>query len=181
MKKLTSLIIILLIGLMFTGCPQGSVTWKTIKTVRVMLFSFDKNGIYPYLEDFNKNELGISVYADSLSETVEYAQSFSFGNKAFAMEDPNKIYYTNNIDSLNFITLYDFDADHLAGSNINDILLFLDGMGKTHEVEISSLSDVTHFFKFSAIPQNDSLQFEITGRITGENNFSEKTELVILD
>jgi len=54
-------------------------------------------------------------------------------------------------------------------------------MGKTHEVEISSLSDVTHFFKFSAIPQNDSLQFEITGRITGENNFSKKTKLVILN
>jgi len=180
MKKLISLTIILLIGLIFTGCPQGSDTWKTIITVRVMLFSFDKNGIYPYLENFNKNELGISVYADSLSETTEYAQSFSFGNKAFAMVYPTEIYYTNTIDSLNFITLYDFDADHPAGSNINDILLFL-GMGKTHEVEISSLSDVTHFFKFSVIPQNDSLQFEITGRITGEYNFSEKTELVILN
>jgi hypothetical protein len=181
MKKLISLTIILLIGLIFTGCPQGSVTRKTIKTVRVMLFSFDKNGIYPYLEKFNKNELGISVYADSLSETVEYAQSFSFGNKAFAMEDPNEIYYTNTIDLLNFITLYDFDADHPAGSNINDILLFLDGMGKTREVEIGSLSDVSHFFKFSAIPQNDSMQFEISGRITGEHKFSEKTELVILN
>ncbi len=146
-----------------------------------MLFSFDKNGIYPYIEEFNKNELGISVYADSLSETIEYAQSFSFGNKVFAMENPNEIYYTNTIDSLNIITLYDFDTDHLKGSNINDMLLFLDGMGKTHKVEISSLSDVTHIFKLSAIPQNDSLQFEITGRITGENNFSEKTELVILN
>jgi hypothetical protein len=180
MKKLISLIIVLLTGLMFTGCPQGSVTWKTIKSVRVMLFSFDGNGIYPYLEKFNKNELGILVNADSLSETVEYAQSISFGNMAFAMKNPNEIYYTNTIDSLNFITLYDFDAQHPAGSNINDILLFLDYMGKTREVEISSLSDVTHYFKFSAVPQNDSLQFEITGRITGENNFSEKTELVIL-
>ena len=72
MKKLISLTIILLIGLIFTGCPQGSVTWKTIKTVSIKLLSFDRNGIYPYLEDFNKNELGISVYADSLSETVEY-------------------------------------------------------------------------------------------------------------
>jgi hypothetical protein len=181
MKKLISLIILLLTGLIFTGCPPGSVTWKTIKTVRVKLFSFDKNGIYPYLEDFTKNELGISVYADSLSETVEYAQSFSFGNKAFAMENPNKIYYTNTIDSLNIITLYDFDADHLAGSNVNDILLFLDGMGKIHKVEIKSLSDVSHFFKFSTFPQNDSLQFEITGRITEEGKFIKRTELVILN
>ncbi len=97
------------------------------------------------------------------------------------MEDPNEIYYTNTIDSLNFITLYYFDSQHPAGSNINDILLFLDGMGKTREVEISSLSDIAHFFKFSVIPQNDSLQFEISGRITGEHNFSEKTELVILN
>lgn len=97
------------------------------------------------------------------------------------MKNPNEIYYTNTIDSLNFITLYDFDADHPAGSNINDILLFLDGMGKTREVDISSLSDIAHFLKFSVVPQSDSLQFEITGRITGEHNFSEKTELVILN
>lgn len=181
MKKLFSLLIIFLIGFILSGCPGTSVTYYTIISVKVLLFSFDKNGIYPYLEKFNMNELGIAVYADSLSETTEYAQALSVGNKAFAMENPNKVVYTNTIDSLNIITLYDFDAGHQTNSNVNDILLSLDYMGNTKKVDINSLSDIDIHLKFSAIPQNDTIQFQVSGRITGERNFIKKTELVVFN
>lgn len=180
MKKLTSLIILFFLGCIFSSCPrESSKTYKTIKTVRVLLFSFDKNGIYPHLDDFNKNELGIGIFPNSVSERVEVAQSFSLGNEVYAMADPHQIIYTNAIESLNLITLYDFDTNHPAGSNVNDILLNLDPMGKTSEININSLSTIELFLKIASIPQNDSLQFQITGRITDEGDFTAKTELVI--
>lgn len=97
------------------------------------------------------------------------------------MENPNTEVYTNAIDSLSFVTIYNFDENHPAGSKINDILLLLDYMGNTSKVEINRLTAVDHHFKFAEIPQNDSLQFEITGNITSEGRFTQKTDLVILD
>lgn len=181
MKKILSVIFLFLIGCFLSSCPNRSTTWLTIKSVRVLLFSFDQHKIYPYLESFNKNELGISVYADSLAKRVEFAQLISLGKQLYAMENPNQFIETNSIDSLNFSTIFDFDSNHPAGSNINDILLQLDYMGKTKEVEISSLSAFEHHFKFEAVPQNDSIQFEVTGRITGEGKFELQTDLVILE
>jgi hypothetical protein len=181
MKKLLSVISLFLIGCFLSSCPNRTTTWITIKSARIELFSFDQNGIWPYLASFDRNELGISVYADSLAERVEFAQSISFGKQLYAMENPNQIIETNSIDSLNFITIFDFDSNHPAGSNINDILLQLDYMGKTKEVEISSLSAFDHHFKFAMVPQNDSLQFEVTGIITEVGKFELQTVLVILD
>jgi len=180
MKKLIRIAIIFSIAFILSGCPpEISTTYITIKTARVLLFSFDKNGNYPYLEEFNKNELGIGVVTDSVSEYVDFAQTVSFGNNVFA-SNPNTITYTNAIDSLNIFTLYNFDTNHPAGSNINDILLHLDPMGKTDLIEISELSTTTLFLKFGIIPDNDSLQFKITGRITDIGKFIAKTELVVL-
>jgi len=181
MKKLLSVIFLFLIGCFLSSCPNQTTTWVTIKSARTQFFSFDQNGIWPYLESFNKNELGISVYADSLAERIEFVQSLSFGKQLYAMENPNQIIETNSIDSLNFTTIFDFDSKHPAGSNINDILLLLGYMGKTKEVEISSLSAFDHHFKFAVVPQNDSLQFEVTGRITQVGIFELQTALVILD
>lgn len=182
MRKLFSVIFLLLIGCFFSSCPGNrSTTWVTIETARVLLFSFDVNGIYPYLGKFDRNELGIGVFPDSTSERVELAQSRAFGNKLYAMENPNSRVETNSIDSLNFITLYDFDANHPALSNVNDVLKFLDYMGKTGTVNVNGLSAFEHFFKFSAVPQNDSLQFEVTGRITDVGKFKALTDLVIMN
>jgi len=77
-------------------------------------------------------------------------------------------------------TILDFDEDHPAGSNVNDILLFLDSVDDTKKFNVSKLSEIYHHLKFSAIPQNDSLQFEIIGRITDKGEFKDTTELVIL-
>jgi hypothetical protein len=180
MKKLFSLLIFFLFGILLSGCPGGSVTYYTIESVNVLLFSFDKYGNYPHLDEFNKYEIGIGIFADSLTEKVEIAQAAGFGNKAYAMENPNEIVYTNTIDSLNVFTLYNFDAEHPANSSVNDILQSLDYMGETHQVNINDLSDIDIFLKFSGIPQNDTLRFRITGRITGKGSFSEKTQFVIL-
>ena len=180
MKKLTSFIILFFLGCIFSSCPrEASTTYKTIKTVHVLLFSFDKNGMFPYLDDFNKNELGIGIYPDSVSERVEVAQSFPLGNEVYAMADPHQIIYTNAIESLNVITLCDFDTNHPAGSNMNDILLILNGMGKTTKININDLSSQELYLKFASTPQNDSLQFQITGKITDEGDFTAKTELII--
>jgi hypothetical protein len=171
---------IFLFGILLSGCPKGSVTYYTIESVKILLFSFDKYGNYPHLEEFNKNEIGIGIFTDSLTERVEIAQATGFGNKAYTMENPNEIVYTNTIDSLNVFTLYNFDAEHPANSSVNDILLSLDYMGNTHQVDINDLSDIDILLKFSGIPQNDTLQFCITGRISGKGSFSEKTQFVIL-
>ena len=92
-----------------------------------------------------------------------------------------KIKYINSIDSINVYTIYDFDEEHPAGSSVNNILLYLNYMGETEEVNINELSSVTHHFKFSAVPSNDSLQFTITGRITDEMNFALNTNLIVVD
>lgn len=181
MKKLIAIVITISIGFIFSACPtETSLTSITIKTVRALFFSFNTNGVYPYLEEFNKNELGIGVLPDSISERVEFGQAFSFGNIAYARSNPHRTEYTNAFDSLNFFTLYDFDADHPAGSNINDILLHLNPMGVTTPIDLSNLSATSLFLKFSAIPDNDSLQFKITGRITDIGKFTAYTELVVL-
>jgi len=146
-----------------------------------MLFSFDENGVFPYTDHFDPNELGIGIYPDSISESYELARSFSAINKVYAMKDPTQIAYTNSIESVNVITIYSFDAEHPAGSNVNDILLLLDDRGNTEETDINALSMEWYNLKFSVPPQNDSLQFEITGKITGDKEFDLKTELVILD
>ena len=169
------------IGCILSSCPGNiTVKYKTIKSVNVLLFSFNEFGIYPYLDEFNKNELGIGVYSDSIVESNEIAQSYSFIRGAYAMKDPTEIIYTNAIDSLNVFTIYDFNEEHPAGSNVNDILLLLDGMGNTKIININQLSSTDHHFKFSAIPENDSLRFEVSGRITNEKNFNLKTQLIIL-
>jgi hypothetical protein len=159
-----------------------TITYETIETAKVSLFSFEENGIFPYHGEYNPNELGIGIYGDSISSRTEIAQHISNMDKVYAMGNPNEYYLTNTIDSLNVYTVYDFDSDHPAGSKVNDILLFLDGMfGETSEININETSSALHNYKFSAVPQNDSIQFEITGRITNKGNFNKKTQLVILD
>jgi len=181
MKKLITITIIIFIGFIFAGCPpEMSTTFITIKSVRVMFFSFDKNGIFPYMDEYNKNELGIGIVPDSVSERVELAQAFSFGKSAYARSNPNTRTYTNAIDSINIFTLYDFDNNHPAGSKINDILLHLNTLGETAEIEINNLSTTMLFLKFTTVPNNDSLQFRITGRITDVRKFIADTELVVL-
>ncbi|MCG6187665.1 hypothetical protein [Maribellus maritimus] len=172
MKKALALFIVFGFACLFTSCPGDfSTTYNTIKSANVLLFSFNENGIFPHLETININELGIGVYPDSIFERYEVAQSNSIINGAYAMENPHQIVYTNSIDSINVFTIYEFNKEHPAGSKVNDILLFLDYMGETKELNINELSPESHHFKFSAVPTNDSLQFEITGRITNENDF----------
>jgi len=182
MRKILWILFVFILDLTLTSCPgDSSVTYKTIETVQVHLYSFGEYGLFPYTDKYNKNELGIGIYPDSINERIEIAQSFSLVKKAMAMEDPNRIIFTNTIDSLNIITLYKFDKDHLAGSNINDILLVLDIMGDTQKKNINTLSSVSHDFKFSAIPEHDTLQFEISGRISDGDTFNLKTELIIIE
>lgn len=182
MKKIVSVIFLFSLSFIFSACPkETSTTYITIKTARVMLYSFDKNGIYPYLDEFNREKLGIGVFGDSIAERVVFAQSFSLGNQAYAFSNPNQRVYTNTIESLNIITLYNFDAKHPAGSNVNDILLSQNPLGGYSALGINKLSSTMHFLRFSAVPQNDSLQFKITGLLTNEGGFTAKTELVILE
>lgn len=155
---------------------MGTITYNTVESADVLLFSFDENGIFPYLDSFNPSELGIGIHADSLSTRIEMASNFSTMDST----NPDEVYYTITIDSLNVITIFDFDAEHLAGSTINDILLYLDHFGETSEVNINEVSSISHHFKFSVEPQNDSLQFEISGRITERGAFTKTTELIIL-
>lgn len=182
MRKKTKISILLVFSFLLAGCPpeDRTITYETIKSVRALLFSFDENGVFPHLDDFNPDELGIGVYPDSISRRTEVATSFSFGNYAYARSNPNETIFLNAIDSLNVFTIYDFDEDHPAGSNINDILLYLDDMGETSALDINALYSIRHSLKFSVVPKNDSLKFKVTGRITEEGVFHEETELIIL-
>jgi len=183
MKKIATIIILFTIASILSSCPsdEGTITYIKIKSAGALLFSFDENGIFPHLQDFNRDEIGIGISFDSISERIEIAQTFSLMSKTYAWSNPNEIIYLNRIESINVFTLYDFDSNHPAGSNINDILLYLDHFGKTSDLNINDLSSISHHFKFSVAPEKDTLQFDITGIITDEKDFTERTELVILE
>jgi len=185
MKKLSFVLFVYFFGSILTCCTTDRIiTYETIESVSVSLHSFDENGAFLNLNEFNPNDLRIRISADSTSVRKEIAQHISNMDKAYAMSNPNEHYFTNTIDSLNVYTVYDFDSDHPAGSNVNDIFLYLDGIwGNTYtsEININETSSTMHMYKFSTVPQNDSIQFEITGRITNKGNFSKRTELVIFD
>ncbi|MCX7548705.1 hypothetical protein OS188_12150 [Xanthomarina sp. F1114] len=182
MKKVQFAILVYFFGSIISCCSdEGTTTFNTIESASVLLFSFDENGIFPYLDEFNPNELGISVSADSISSKIAYTKPFSTMDKAYACTDPNQTYYTNAIDSLNVVTVYDFDTDYPAGSVINNLLDRVDHYGETSSINIQETESVSHLYKFSKAPENDSLQFKITGRITDQGSFEKYTELVILD
>ncbi len=181
MKKFIFALMIYFSGTIISCCSDDrTITYNTVESANVLLFSFDENGIFPYRDMYNPSELGIGIYADSLSTRVEMASNFSTMDKAYACTNPNEVIYINTIDSLNVTTVFDFDDNHLAGSNINDILLYLDDFGETYELNVNEVSSISNHFKFSIEPQNDSLQFKISGRITEKGKFIKTTELVIL-
>jgi hypothetical protein len=165
-------------------CPNNgfSTTFVTVETARGLFYSFDENGIFPYLDSFDRTELGISILSDSTSERIEISQLIpTIITSAYACQDPHRTEYVNLIDSVNIFTKYRFDSQHDAGSNINDILKPLDIFGETTDgTTIEDLSFFNQHLKFSATPEADSMQFIITGRIGGKGNFSTQTSLVIL-
>lgn len=182
MKKIPFALAIYFFGSIISCCSDvGSITYETIVSADVLLFSFDENGIFPYMDEFNPNELGIAVSADSISSKIVFAKSVSNMDKAYACEDPNQVFYTNTIDSLHVITVYDFDSQHLAGSPVNDLLLYLDHFGVTSPINIQETESRMHLYKFSKAPENDSLQFRISGRITHQGTFEKTTDLVVLE
>ncbi|WP_348719371.1 hypothetical protein [Tenacibaculum dicentrarchi] len=170
MKKIILFTLILLI---INSCCNGDedVSINTIESVRGFIYSYDENGIYPYLDEFNPNELGIGVSADSITNRMEMGDGCG----------RTDVIYTNQIDSLNIITIYDFNDNYPAGSNVNELLLGQDGLGGTYSTEINNNSSISHTYKFSAVPENDSLQFAISGRITNKDNFTNLTDLIIID
>lgn len=185
MKKLTSFL--LLQFLLFVSsciCPNGggSMTYITIHSARGLLYSFDENGIFPYLDYINRNEIGISVLPDSTTERVEFAQYISRGNQLYACENQNETEYVNSIDSLNIYTKYKFDDNHPALSKVNDILRPINTNGEILNIDdISTLSFTDQHLKFIQSPIYDTLQFEITGRIVGAKSFKVLTNTLILN
>ncbi|WBL27046.1 hypothetical protein [Zunongwangia sp. HGR-M22] len=175
--------ILLISCFLLTGCPDDrSITYSTIKSVKPLLFSFQENGIYPYLDHFNREELGIVIIPDSTMDKRIYFSALLSDLPTYARSDPNEYVQTNQIDSVNIFTVYDFNENYPAGSKINEMLLYLDGMGDTSIIQnLSEQKFVSLSLKFSEIPSHDTLQFRVTGRITDEGTFDEKTELVILD
>lgn len=181
MKKALVILFFFGLSIIFPGCPKGTITYVTIKTVRGIVFSFNEHGVFPNTDNFNRSEIGIGIYPDSVFRSYDLAHTFSLINQVYAMENPNEMIFTNAIESLNVVTLYAFDDEHPAGSNVNDILLLLNDFGNTYNVKVDSLSLWRYDLKFAIPPQNDSLQFEITGRITNESDFKVKTQLVVLE
>ena len=155
------------------SCCTGDedVSIDTIESAKGFIYSYDQNGIYPYFDEFNPNELWIGVIGDSITNRFEMNDGCG----------PTEIINTNSIDSLNVISIFDFNDNYPAGSNVNDLLLGQDGLGGTFTTEVNNNSSVSHIYKFSAVPENDSLQFIITGRITNKGNFTSITDLIIID
>ena len=177
MKKFNTKGILLLFSFLVIGCADSLdesdiTTYKSIKSVEALLYSFDENGDGPIYSEFDIERIGMSVYPDSTVTEFE------------ARVKPDVISYTNFFDSLNFFTVHYFDDEHPAGSNINDLLLVLFPSDNDQMLEVQFAGGLTtkgNDFKLNALPQNDSLQFIVSGRIIGEGTFSEKTQLVILN
>ena len=185
MKKSIALIGIYLAFLITSCiCPNkgGSLTEITIHSAKGILFSFDKNGIFPYFDSINRNELGIGIVADSISEQVLFTENFISGNQLYACENINKIEYLNSIDSIDIFTIYKFDDNHDEQSKVNDILKPIDQMGEIVDIEnINDLIFVDQFLKFTHPPKYDTLQFEITGRILGGGTFRILTNMLVIE
>lgn len=188
MKKIIVILLIHLTGLIqscifFNPCGNDDFTtyYITIERARGLFYSFDENGIFPYLDDYNRNELGITVTADSTTERIEISQLIKpFINSAFACQDPTETIFTNYIDSLNIFTKYAFDDQYKKGDNINNIMDHLDILGQTTAIDINTLTFSTEHLKFSRTPKYDSMQFIITGRIQSKGRFTYETDLVVL-
>ncbi|MDN3593740.1 hypothetical protein [Zunongwangia endophytica] len=111
-----------------------------------------------------------------------YFSAFLSDLPTYGRSDPNEYVQTNQIDSVNIFTVYDFNENYPAGSNVNEMLLFLDHMGETSPIEdLNEQKFISLSLKFSEIPSYDTLQFRVTGRISDEGIFEENTKLVILD
>lgn len=187
MKKLFALFIIYFCTILqscffFNPCENEFTTYfRTIESVRGLFYSYDENGIYPYLDEYNRQELGIVVIEDSITERIEISQlNTSLANSAFACEE-NEIVFENKIDSINIFTKYAFDDEYLEGNNINALLEPLDAFeNPTSGVDVYTLSFVYQHFKFARSPKFDTMQFIITGNIQTKGAFSVETPLVIL-
>ena len=170
MKKI---ILLALILITINSCCNGEsdVSVNTIESARGFLYSYDENGIYPYFDEFNPNELGIGITADLITEVIEMN------------DDCGEIdlIYTNAIDSINVITIFDFNENYLAGSNVNNLLLGQDGTGGTFPTDVGNNSSISHIYKFSNTPENDSIQFQISGRVIEKGVFTQLTDLIIFD
>ena len=183
MKKII-LIALFYLFMFLTACfcpPHDSTTtYITIHSARALFYSYDENGVFPYLEEFNRDELGIGVYADSISERIVSSQwSTSLINSTYACDDNDRTIYENMIDSINIVTLFDFNENYLANSCINNILRPFYALEGTSD-KINELSFTDIGFKFSEVPTLDSMQFRIAGRIS-ENEFEIITKLVVLN
>lgn len=167
----------LLLMLASLGCtdsvdPMDYATYESIKTVAADLYSIDEDGNFPVYQNMNPDRLGIGIYPDSTVTERE------------ALIKPGFIDYVNYMESINFYTVYDFNMDHPSGSNINDILIVQLPDGDDQYLEKpynTSLVTKGSNFRLAAVPQNDSLQFRVTGRITDEGPFEENTPLIILN
>lgn len=181
-KKWGVVLLIYFFGSIISCCPGGGViTYETIETVRVSIFTFDENGVFPHYADYDINNLGVAVLSDSLSTRREVVMNYSTMDKAYACDDPDQLIYTNLIDSLEVVTVYDFDALHPAGSSVNDILLGIDSNGNTFPMDVGTAALLGHVYKFSVTPQNDSIQFHVSGRITTKGTFAKTTGLVVFN
>src|SRR5690554_7705116 len=92
MKKIPFALAIYFFGSIISCCSdEGSITYETIVSADVLLFSFDENGIFPYMDEFNPNELGIAVSADSISSKIVFAKSVSNMDKARSEEHTSEL------------------------------------------------------------------------------------------
>ncbi len=164
-------------------CPNNGTTTKiTIENAATLLYSFDENGIFPFLEEFNREELGILVAADSTTREIVALTNFGIIQSGYACDDPDERFYDNAIDSITVFTLFDYNNNYKSGDSFVSNLNYVSGFdGETFE--INNLIDdqgIDFLFKFKEPPTKDTLQFKVTGRIIDKGDFELYTKKIIL-
>jgi len=184
MKKSILTLSILVLIILSSCDPYGFKDMpksKKIESARCLLYSFNENGIFPYLEKINKNELGISISHDSISYSDTFSTITKVPIKKITTLSPPEIKLVNAIDSVQIFTIYPFNSNYPVNSNVNDILQPIDIMGDFMPVDnISSLSFSDLLLKFTDKPTYDTLQFEVRFRITQVGNFTLRTNKVVV-
>lgn len=183
MKKLSLILVIYALTFISSCINPGNMTTvqQTIHSARGMAYSFSVNGVFPYLEEINKDKLGISITPDSVSDKILMAKQNFSSNQLYARQPKTHFESMNYIDSINIFTIYNFNEEFPASSNVNAISDPLNIMGDTHPVEdISKLKFFDQHFKFNQSATSDTLQFKITGRITGGEDFEIITNKLIV-
>lgn len=180
MKRLTSLLSLYFVILLVGCIPERyTQTTETIKSVRAKIYSYENYGSV-----FTRDQLGISIQPDTVIYNVKTAYRSYSSSSAYADEPAWSTKYANYIDSVAVYTVFDYDANHLANSLVNDILTngyYINDSSVFNGLVGQYYASNIDLKLLTALSESDSVQFRVEGKLSDGVKFTTKTQLVVFN